>query len=533
MSERPPQQRRSLLWQWLLGLCLISCLVYIAWALNDSYERWQLAQVIAEIDAVDPHWRWEDMQARRPIIPDDQNMGNAINDIVIGLRLHDLPSKMKDLPAFPVRDAYIELETKHNIQNYDIFLDNHPNAALPRKWKEPVANFMQMSPVPEQLNKMRLLTNYRTGRFEHLKKKTDMLLVDVSGSHTVKQLLSYDAMLSLEAGDTATACRDCAAILAGARVYDHEDFPICLSIRGSVVFAAMRSLERILAQSNSVPVETLIQLQNAFEMEESGMPSLVSSLRFSRAHFDQQLSEAQQGIITLTEFMETKKGGYYAGRKEKLTGWNFLDDALRAIKPDLFLASWARPQSWTMERKRMLECHNELVQWATLEDHRLLPEIQRLKKEGVRFSPFFGALHQERNSDYQEDGGYKFLEGSVRGYLNHRVACRASAAAIACERYRLEHGHWPGTWEQLIPKYLAKVPIDPFSGKPLLLKTLPDHLVIYSIGANGIDDGGSVSRVDKKEFVLDPGIRLYMPSQRGIDMSKEIKKLEAEWENEP
>lgn len=533
MQVRPLTSRRSLLWQWLLGLCLISCLVYIAWALHDFYERWQLAQVIAEIDAIDPHWRWEDIQARRPVIPDDQNMGNAINDIVIALRLHDMRSRMKDLPDLPVRNAYSDLEFKHKIDNYDLFLGNHPNAALPGKWKEPVAKLMQMSPVPEQLNKMRQLTNYRTGRFEHLKKKMSVLLVDIQGSHTVKQLLSYDAMLRLEAGDTATACRDCAAILAGARVYDHEDFPICLSIRGSVVSAAMRSLERILAQSNSVPLETLVQLQKAFELEEAGMPSLVSSLRISRAHFDKQLTEAQQGIITLSDFMEMKQGSYYPARHEKLTGWKFLDDILREIKPELFIASWARPQSWTMERKRMLECHGELLQWATLEDHLLLPEMQRLKKEGIRFSPFFGALHEERNSDYQEDGGYKSVEGSVRGYLIHRVACRASSAAIAAERYRLEHGHWPGTWEQLIPDYLAKVPIDPFSGKPLLLKTLPDHLVIYSIGANGIDDGGSVSRVDKKQIILDPGIRLYMPAQRGIDMSVEIKKLEAEWQNEP
>jgi len=532
MQVRPPS-RRSLLWQWLLGLCLISCLVYIAWALHDFYERWQLAQVIAEIDAIDPHWRWEDIQARRPVIPDDQNMGNAINDIVIALRLHDMRSRMKDLPDLPVRNAYSDLEFKHKIDNYDLFLGNHPNAALPRKWKEPVAKVMQMSPVPEQLNKMRLLTNYRTGRFEHLKKKTDVLLVDISGTHTVKKLLSYDAMLSLEAGDTATACRDCAAILAGARVYDYEDFPVCCNIRSSVVFAAMRSLERILAQSNSIPVETLSQLQKAFELEEKGITTLASYLRYFRAYFDQQLTEAQDGTITLTDLMEGREGSSFPGRQEKLTGWKFLDDALRSKKPDLFLAPWARPQSWTMERKQLLQCHSELLQWATLEEHRLMPEIQRLKKEGIRFSPFFAAFGGKKYSEYQTEGGYGIIEQMGRGYLNHRVACRASAAAIACERYRLEHGHWPDTWEQLIPKYLAKVPIDPFSGKALLMKALPDHLVIYSIGANGIDDGGSVSREDKKQFILDPGIRLYMPAQRGIDMSEEIKKLEAEWQNEP
>lgn len=529
MQVRPPPPRRSLFWQWLLGLCLIGCLSYIAWVLHDYYERWQLAQVIAEIDAIDPQWRWEDMQTRRPVIPDDQNMGNAINDIVIGLRLHNMPTRMKDLPPLPWKDAYVELFTKYKIENYDVFLENYPNAALPNRWKQPVAKVMQMTPAPELLNKMRQLTNYRTGRFEHMYKKTDVLLVDTQGSHTIKELLSYDAMLSLEAGDTATACRDCAAILASARVYDHEDFPAGMMIRSSIVSTAMRSLERILARSNSVPGETLLQLQQAFELKESGMPTPASTLRIFRAYQDHMLSEAQNGTITFTDFMDQKRSSTFPARMATLTGWKFADDQLQIVIPDLFLESWARPRSWTMERRRMLLFLNELLVWARLEDHRLLSELQRLKSEGIHLSPFFAALYGLNHSEYQTDKGYRMVENMAKGYLNHRVTCRASAAALAAERYRLEHGDWPASWEQLMPKYLPRVPIDPFTGKPLLMKSLPDSLVIFSVGANGIDDGGMVTRISIKQPALDIGIRLWKPTQRGIDMSKDIKKLETEW----
>jgi len=528
MQPRPPQPRRSLLWQGLLGLCLIACIAFIAWAFHDYYEQWQLAQVIAEIDAADPHWRWEDVQARRSIIPDDQNMGNAINDIVIGLRLHNMNTRMKDLPALPWKDAYVELFTKYKIETYDIFLENHPNAVLPRKWKGPVAKVMGMNPAPELLEKMRQLTNYSTGRFEHRKKKTNVLMVDVQGSHTIKEFLSYDVMLSLEAGDTATAYRDVAAMLASARVYDHEDFPISSMVRSSVVNAAMRSLERILARSNSVPVEALITLQQAFEREESCMPSLVSYLRFFRAYYDQMLAETQCGMITFTDFMDEKRGSTFPARKSNLTGWKQVDEIIETIRPELFLESWARPQSWTMERKHMLQFHSELVQWGSLEEHRLLPELQRLKREGVRLSPFFAAIFGQKYSEYQADGGYVIAERWAKAYLNHRATCRATAAALAAERYRLEHGTWPTSWEQLMPKYLATVPIDPFTSKPLFLKVLPDGLVIYSVGSNGIDDGGSIARTAVNEPTLDIGFRLWNPAQRGIDMSAEIKKMEAE-----
>jgi hypothetical protein len=61
---------------------------------------------------------------------------------------------------------------------------------------------------------------------------------------------------------------------------------------------------------------------------------------------------------------------------------------------------------------------------------------------------------------------------------------------IAAELYRLDHGAYPKSLEALTPKYLAALPNDTFSGQPLLFKSLPDGVLIYSVGPNGKDDGG-------------------------------------------
>ena len=45
--------------------------------------------------------------------------------------------------------------------------------------------------------------------------------------------------------------------------------------------------------------------------------------------------------------------------------------------------------------------------------------------------------------------------------LDH-VQLRHAIAAIAAERYRLVHRHWPDSLESLVPRYLAQVPDDPF-----------------------------------------------------------------------
>ena len=41
-----------------------------------------------------------------------------------------------------------------------------------------------------------------------------------------------------------------------------------------------------------------------------------------------------------------------------------------------------------------------------------------------------------------------------------------------------------------MPKYFDKVPDDLFSGKPLTYKPEKDGYLLYSVGVNGIDDGG-------------------------------------------
>jgi len=69
---------------------------------------------------------------------------------------------------------------------------------------------------------------------------------------------------------------------------------------------------------------------------------------------------------------------------------------------------------------------------------------------------------------------------------------RAAQAALAIERSRLGTGSaLPDSLAQLVPKYLAAVPEDPYDGKPLRYKKLsPKGYAVYSIGRNRLDDGG-------------------------------------------
>jgi hypothetical protein len=70
---------------------------------------------------------------------------------------------------------------------------------------------------------------------------------------------------------------------------------------------------------------------------------------------------------------------------------------------------------------------------------------------------------------------------------------RAAQAALAVERYRVGgKSSLPDSLVQLVPKYLPAVPADPYDGKPLRYKKLsPKGYVVYSLGRNRQDDGGT------------------------------------------
>jgi len=67
---------------------------------------------------------------------------------------------------------------------------------------------------------------------------------------------------------------------------------------------------------------------------------------------------------------------------------------------------------------------------------------------------------------------------------------------IAIERHKRARGEYPVRLESLVPGWLAVLPLDPWSGEPFVYRRLIEAVadgrgfVLYSIGANKVDDGG-------------------------------------------
>jgi len=66
----------------------------------------------------------------------------------------------------------------------------------------------------------------------------------------------------------------------------------------------------------------------------------------------------------------------------------------------------------------------------------------------------------------------------------------ASRTGLACRLYKSQTGQYPENLEALVPGILKDVPIDPFTGNPLVYRREGEGFIVYSLGTNEKDDGG-------------------------------------------
>ncbi len=101
-------------------------------------------------------------------------------------------------------------------------------------------------------------------------------------------------------------------------------------------------------------------------------------------------------------------------------------------------------------------------------------------------------------------------------HLKNLTDMYAARMAIAAERFRLVEGRLPESLDQLVPLYLAEIPIDPFDALSMKFARNESGIIIYSVAEDGVDDGGLVARDKDHKRALDCGFRLFDFDKRGL-----------------
>ena len=129
------------------------------------------------------------------------------------------------------------------------------------------------------------------------------------------------------------------------------------------------------------------------------------------------------------------------------------------------------------------------------------------------------------------------LQGRALGLFGRAAEAetrwRLLLTAIALERYRIWNNAYPGTLQQLGPELLRSLPHDFMDGRPLRYRLTEDgHFVLYSVGLDGTDDGGTLQQRRPGEpssagfvgFGIQPGTDLVWPRPASATEAKALQE---------
>lgn len=98
------------------------------------------------------------------------------------------------------------------------------------------------------------------------------------------------------------------------------------------------------------------------------------------------------------------------------------------------------------------------------------------------------------NEHYKRFDYFDLTAPKVQLKLPHRLNVRRDAllAVVAILRYQKENGSFPPSLQQLVDVgYLRAVPMDPYSDGPLVYRVTGDDFLLYSLGEDFTDNGGT------------------------------------------
>jgi hypothetical protein len=101
----------------------------------------------------------------------------------------------------------------------------------------------------------------------------------------------------------------------------------------------------------------------------------------------------------------------------------------------------------------------------------------------------------ERFIMWSSGAGDRLLAPAIMGLEKsstlNQAFVRLLIADLAIRAFHQERAVYPDRLANLVPAELPTVPVDPFSGRPLVYRETKSGYVLYSVGPDGRDDGGA------------------------------------------
>ena len=283
---------------------------------------------------------------------------------------------------------------------------------------------------------------------------------------TLTGSLILEAVVAAEQGDFSLASAD---LLAGIRVADSlaiEPVNISVVVANSLYRTVGEGAERVFGhhQLSEFQLQTLQQAWTQALSIPSGERAVIGNIAFSEPIRSLSIRNA------LSMFDPAIDGG--------------TESALATFRLGLYVAAGGLRKDYGV----LVEHWDERRLAAQMEYPERLAQEKKLQSdlETRVFTSYLPAV--------------RYHLGSEENLAATATAVKRSAlTACAVERYRLKNSsRLPERLEQVVPEFLPAVLSDPFDGRPLRYEVRGEGYVIYSVGADLVDDRGRSNQRPRK-----------------------------------
>ena len=456
-----------------LGLAGIGLL-----AMTDAARRAERSAV-EEADRVDPRWRLADVEADREVVPDAENAATVVARAAGAMlpgRPFPRPRSSRPTPGQPTAFDEARLVAPSLPLGDDLFeaLAGDLEADAPA---------IDIARGLAGMRRGRYPSGPRAFRFWTPTPRLDQV-------RTVSRLMVGEAMLRAHQGDGDAAILACRAALGAAASVGDEPALMAGLIRVGHDDMAVRALERTLGQGTAT--DAALESIDADLAAEDAQPLLRVALRGDRALEYETLGRVAGGAppAALGLFSPGLLGGWGL-RGPHIRAWFRYNQGRGLARHTAALAILDRPS------------HEQKPLWAAWEGE-FLPEPR----------PGVVGILVDAPSRMMMYGGANVAPH----FQNTQARLRAARVLIGMERFRLAHGRWPEA-DAEIPVD-GGIPRDPFLDAPIRRKRVDGGWAIYSVGPDGVDDGGAFGRVQAATRVGDVGVTLFDPDHRRTPVAR-------------
>jgi len=436
--------------------------------------RWQVGRVgerklkvaVAGIDAEEPGWRLEEIEAarERAAPPPDQNAASIV------LRVADLisPEREKDWNTWRNSEAWSGRVLSPHLppDKFREGLAAHKDATAPARL---LARDIQRFPA-----------GYYAFSFSENPYMT--LVPHLDKARKAAALLEYDALLAAVENDPDGGIVAAHAALNVGRSIGDEPLLISQLVRIACGRISTQTAAQVLAWGS--PKRGLAELQAAYRAEAEE-PWVLHGLRGERAALHRTFAGLESGKLTADDLATL-------GIQKPGTVHNAAFQLYKGFLPG--------------DHAKALEILTAYITAAKLPPHE-----QRAAFSAVPIPP-----------KPPEDFRYivtrllvPACEKVASAGIRNRAELLCASTAIACERFRLANARWPVDLAEIPKEILSEVPLDPFTGGPLRYHRFEDGIAIVSVG-DGDTKTAQRQFQDKDPLAgLGIGCRLYDPAVRG------------------